>query len=191
MEANPQAWIVLAYTLPAEPSRYRVSIWRRLRKLGALYLNEGFWVLPNSTAMLTEVESVIKEVRGFQGTASAFRSNDIEADQGGRLRGRFVELRNEEYAELVGQYDKFLVHIAHARSTSRFTFAEVEELEEELMKLEGWLREIHERDFFGSDRYQEALTSLETGRGELQEFIEETYAAQPGQPAGQPPSPNP
>src|SRR4051794_29289538 len=91
MEKPAQDWLLLAYTLPPEPSRYRVTIWRRLRKLGAIYLNEGFWVLPNSPAMATEMQSVIREVQGFQGTASAFASRDLDLEQGSRLRSRFLE----------------------------------------------------------------------------------------------------
>ncbi len=49
------AWLLLAYTLPPEPSRMRVSIWRRLRKLGAVYMEEGFWVLPNTAKLAVEL----------------------------------------------------------------------------------------------------------------------------------------
>ena len=79
--------------------------------------------------------------------------------------------------ELRGQYEMFVLHVDHARSTQRFTFAEVEELEEELSKLERWLKEIRQRDLFGSPTHDSVATLLEQGRVLLQRFTEETFAS--------------
>lgn len=190
MEKPVEAWLLLAYSLPTEPSRFRVSVWRRLRKLGAIYLNEGFWVLPNSAAMVKEIEGVIKEVHSFQGTASAFTSRDLDPGQGERLRSKFLDARKEEYSELQGQYEKFVVHVEHARATQRFTFAEVEELEEELAKLERWLREIGDRDVFKSPENARTAQALEQGRMLLQRFTEDTFAASSDSQLAANPDPN-
>lgn len=153
-----------------------MSIWRRLRKLGAVYMNDGYWFTPNTATTVTDIESVIREVQAFGGTASAFVSRDLDPAQGERLRGHFLEARNEEYSELQGQYDKFVLHVDHARQTKRLTFAEVEELEEEIAKLERWLAEISQRDLFDSPAQLTATTSLENGRALLQGFTNETFA---------------
>src|SRR3954468_14692643 len=168
-------WLLLAYSLPKEPSRYRVSVWRRLRKLGAVYINEGFWVLPREAPQANEIQGVIAEVQASSGVASAFTSQDLDLQQGERLRARFLEARDEEYSELLGQYERFVLHDEPARETRRFTFAEVEELEEELAKLQRWLGEIHQRDFFSSLQYVRASSALENGRELLQSFIDRTY----------------
>ena len=168
MERTAPTWLLLAYSLPKEPSRYRVAVWRRLRKLGAIYLTEGFWVLPNLEALKPDLESVIKEVQSFGGTASAFVSSDFDPLQAGRLEARFFDARNEEYSELQGQQAKFVSHVEHAHSTRRYTFPEVEELEEELAKLEHWLSEIRERDVFGSPEYEKTALSL----GEARKLLE-------------------
>src|ERR687898_153907 len=34
-------WVLLVYRIPREPSRHRVAVWRKLRDLGALYLQDG------------------------------------------------------------------------------------------------------------------------------------------------------
>ena len=176
MERTAPVWLLLAYSLPKEPSRYRVSVWRRLRKLGAIYLSEGFWVLPNLDSLKPDLESVIKEVQSSGGTASAFVSSDFDPEQAGRLEARFLDARNEEYSELQGQQAKFLLHVEHAHSTRRYTFAEVEELEEELAKLEHWLAEIRERDVFRSPEYEKTALSLGEARKLLESFTEVTYA---------------
>jgi hypothetical protein len=173
---SDSAWLVLAYTLPPEPSRMRVSVWRRLRKLGAVYMDEGVWVLPNTQALAGELRSVVRDIENFGGQAAAFVSADMEQPQAERLKARFVAARDEEYEELLGQCARFMVHIEHAVKTERFTFAEVEELEEEISKLERWLEEIQSRDLFRSAQAAVSTAELEKGREALTRFTERTYA---------------
>src|SRR5690349_6724593 len=99
VQSNGPGWLILAYSLPAEPSRFRVSIWRRLKKMGAIYMNEGYWVTPNSSGMATEIESVVREVQSFGGAGSAFVAHDLDPNQAERLRNHFLDARNEEYSE--------------------------------------------------------------------------------------------
>jgi hypothetical protein len=169
-------WLVIAYTLPPEPSRLRVSIWRRLRKVGAVYLEEGVWVLPKTEALEAEVRAILKDIENFKGTFSAFVGLDLETGQADRLRSRFLAARDEEYAELQGQCRRFMVHIDHATSTERYTFAEVEELEEELAKLERWLEEIRSRDPFNSPQWAVSAAAIEEGRQALAQFTERAFA---------------
>jgi hypothetical protein len=168
-------WLILAYTLPPEPSRMRVSIWRRLRKLGAVYLDEGIWVAPNTTDLASEIAAVVTDIRNFQGTAYSFVSLDVEPQQRERLRSRFTSARDEEYAELRGQCERFMVHVQHATDTERFTFAEVEELEEEISKLERWLGEIRSRDLFTSPQAALTANEIEKGRQALAQFTERAF----------------
>ena len=41
-----QDWLLLIYTVPAEPTRKRAFIWRELKKVGAPYLRDGVCILP-------------------------------------------------------------------------------------------------------------------------------------------------
>jgi hypothetical protein len=173
---NSAAWLVLAYTLPAEPSRLRVSIWRRLRKIGAIYLDEGVWVLPNTDALSGEVRNILRDIENFGGTASAFAARDLDVTQSERLRQRVLAARDEEYAELQGQCERFFLHVEHAISTERYTFAEVEELEEELSKLERWLQEISSRDVFESAKAGACRDRVVKARETLTRFTETTFA---------------
>lgn len=175
MATNPD-WLVIAYTLPPEPSRLRVSIWRRLRKVGAVYLEEGVWVLPKTETLEAEVRSILKDIENFKGTFSAFIGSDLESGQAEHLRSRFLAARDEEYAELQGQCRRFMLHIEHATSTERYTFAEVEELEEELTKLERWLEEIRSRDLFNSPQAAVSAGEIEKGRQALAQFTERAFA---------------
>ena len=157
----------------------RVAMWRRLRKLGAVYMNEGIWVMPNVPEMKLGVDAAMREIQNFDGSASAFVSRDLDVAQQARLRARILAARDEEYAELDGQIERFFTHVQHATETRRYTFAEVEELEEEVAKLEVWLKEIQGRDFFRSPQYDVNLEALRRAKGELQAFTERAYAESP------------
>src|SRR5438309_5343935 len=43
-------WVLLAYRMPREPSAPRVTVWRKLRKLGAVQVVDGLVALPASPA---------------------------------------------------------------------------------------------------------------------------------------------
>jgi len=44
-------WLVLVLRLPAEPSRYRMAVWRDLRRGGAVLLGPTVWAVPNLPAV--------------------------------------------------------------------------------------------------------------------------------------------
>lgn len=39
--AEPVTWLMLVYRVPSEPTRLRAAVWRRLRSLGAIYLQNS------------------------------------------------------------------------------------------------------------------------------------------------------
>lgn len=39
-------WVLLVYRLPREPSTPRISLWRKLRRLGVAQLGDGVVALP-------------------------------------------------------------------------------------------------------------------------------------------------
>ena len=39
-------WLMLIYKVPTEPNRKRLAIWRKIKSLGAVYLQNGVCVLP-------------------------------------------------------------------------------------------------------------------------------------------------
>ena len=45
-----RGWFVLVYKLPAEPTRLRASVWRKLKAAGAVYLQNGVATLPEDAA---------------------------------------------------------------------------------------------------------------------------------------------
>jgi hypothetical protein len=55
-------WVLLVYRLPREPSRHRVAVWRKLRDLGAHYLQDGV-ALPEDAVTREQLEWLQLRVR--------------------------------------------------------------------------------------------------------------------------------
>ena len=43
---GPGSWVLLSYRMPREPSTPRITIWRKLKRLGVAQLGDGLIALP-------------------------------------------------------------------------------------------------------------------------------------------------
>ena len=50
MAHPPSGWLLLLVQLPSTPSSARVTLWRRLRSIGATTMVNSAWVLPQTAA---------------------------------------------------------------------------------------------------------------------------------------------
>jgi hypothetical protein len=55
-------WVALSYRLPREPSRPRLAVWRRLKRLGAVVLHDSVWVLPADAKTREAFEWLAEEI---------------------------------------------------------------------------------------------------------------------------------
>lgn len=166
-------WLLLIYKLPTEPSRYRASIWRKLKEAGAIYLQQGAAALPANIESLALMRSLVQEVGQMEGTAylaqSTWLSNESE------LEAAFNAARAAEYTEVLGRCRDFHRELAKERAIHNYTFAELEENEEDLHKLETWLGKVSRRDRFGCPLRQEAEQALHACRTDLEDFAAAVY----------------
>lgn len=169
-------WLIFTSQLPASPSSMRVMVWRRMKSAGAASLQNGVWVLPRGKEpermvqeLLTYLEEQGAEVQIFSATAL---SEKVEND----LLLRFRQQRDEEYTELIERCEGLLAELAKETAKKKYTFAELEENEEDLQKLEGWLKRIKARDLIGGGRSDEAMRSYELCQEALHAFADKVYA---------------
>src|SRR5215212_4930534 len=60
-------WLLLHYKLPTRPSALRVYIWRKLKRLGAILLNDAVWVLPDTPRTAEHFQWLAAEIQEMQG----------------------------------------------------------------------------------------------------------------------------
>lgn len=166
---------MLVYKLPSEPSRYRASVWRKLKAAGAVYLQNGVAALPDDSSGERVMRGVVREVREFGGMVHLFRGESV--GKWGDLVEVFDEARNAEYAEVLERCRDFHAELDRERSAGNLNFAELEENEEDIAKLEAWVVKIRSRDRFGASLSEEVERELEACRRDLQSFADSVYGA--------------
>jgi hypothetical protein len=168
-------WLLFTYWLPAEPSRKRVFIWRQLKKLGALSMEGAGWLLPKAEPFATKIKDILNSVEEMEGTANLYMVTDFSETQEQRAIKRFQQEREREYTEIIKECHKMLRHIERERQQQEFNFEEVQELEGDLGKINRWLSEAKERDFWdvaAREEVKKLISEAETG---LTIFTQETY----------------
>jgi len=167
------AWFILIYKIPAEPTRYRASVWRKLKAAGAIYLQNGVAALPADAGNERVLRGIAHEIARMQGTAHLLRGAVVGDETA--LMAAFQAARADEYGEVLGRCRDFHVELDKERAAGNFTFAELEENEEDLAKLETWLTKIRARDPFGSSSRAEAEQALSACRADLEVFAAAVY----------------
>lgn len=168
-------WLLLLYRLPTEPSRHRVAVWRHLRRLGAVHLEGGTWALPRSEGTERSIEEVATTVRESGGAAFTFDARLLDGGREAELLRRYNDARVAEYNEVVHECEKMLAHVEREKQEEHFEFNELEELEEDLEKIERWLERVQQRDVFGVPAKTACLKVLQSCRDALVSFAHETY----------------
>lgn len=186
-------WLLFCPQLPATPSSPRVMVWRRMRTAGSIGLDNGLWILPYTPAS----EKIIREIKAYiqnqGGTSKSFLANSLDEATQAEILERFRQDRAEEYAELKEQSVDFLAEIDKEIRRQNFSFAEYEENEQDLVKLEAWFEKVKQRDFLGGDQAREAEEWLDKCRQALQQFATEVFNHEKTEPLSHPPgdeSPN-
>ena len=176
-------WILFLSQLPTNPSSLRVTVWRKMRANGALGLQNGVWMLPDvpeQNRFLQELsESIQKQGAGCQ----TFKVRPLDTVMEKEILERFISDRDEEYSEFIERCQDFQTEIARETEKQKFTFAELEENEQDLQRLTTWLEKIQKRDFTGGGKAQLAANLFENCKSIFEVFSTAVYNRTSNEPA--------
>jgi len=170
-------WLVLIYKIPAEPSRYRVAVWRRLKAAGAVYLQNSACTLPDNPANRELFQTLSREIDAAGGESLLLTASPLDQAGQNLIIERFNEDRNGEYAEFLEQGQAFLAEIEKETGRHNFTYAELEENDEALNRLKTWLKKIKERDYFSASGAVAAEQCLALCQEALEDFAALVFTA--------------
>jgi hypothetical protein len=170
----PGRWLLLVYRVPSEPSRLRATVWRRIKSLGAIYLQSSAAALPASTAAERALRKLRSEILDMAGTAVLLSCEVLAGESD--IRAQFQDARDDEYEEIVDKCADFITGIDKEYQESHFSYAELEENEVDLVKLRTWLQRVRERDVFGAAGLQQAVSSLAECEEKLEAYAARVYA---------------
>jgi hypothetical protein len=171
-------WLLLIYRIKAESSGRRTYVWRQLRQLGAVYLQQAAAVLPDRPELRVELDRLGQRIRSSGGEASLLETVSPSPAWEAELVERFNAARDAEYGEILDSVESFEDEIRRETLKQRFRFAELEEGEADWEKLRRWFGRLGERDFFGAAGRARAEEALSRGRTLLDGFTREVYRAE-------------
>jgi DNA-binding transcriptional regulator PaaX len=93
------SWRVITYRLPAEPSRHRVAVWRELRRLGTVSLQQGTWAVPDGEPFAAGFTQVVEAIKAAGGQPVVLAVADEEAGAA-QLEALFTAQREAEWGRI-------------------------------------------------------------------------------------------
>ena len=177
-----ETWLLVTASTAGAGDSLRVAIWRKLRSLGALYLQQSVCVLPARPNVEREIRRLVDRVEANGGAARVLRMTFEDSDEEAQLVSELQAARDDEYGEVLERVPAFLDELRNERDRDRATYEEVEESEADLERFRAWLAKIDRRDYFGAPRRAEAHAAVERCAQALEAFESEAFArdAQPG-----------
>ena len=176
-------WLVVSVSTAGGAASLRVQVWRKLRSLGALYLQQSACLLPATTDVARDVRRLAGRVRQGGGTARVLPMafTDPAAEQA--VITELNTTRDAEYAEVLQRLPELHRELAREQARGRATYAEVEESEADLHRFQAWLAKIEARDYFLAACGDAARTAVAGAADALAAFEDAALRAETSGPA--------
>jgi hypothetical protein len=137
-------WVLLVYKIPREPTSSRATIWRKLKRLGALLLHDAVWVLPATPWTREQFQWLAVEIGELEGEAYLWESHLL-------LNGQTDALMHQFQARVDGAYQEIL--------------NELEQDDADLVALSRKYQQVRAQDYFHSKVGTQVRERLMSARG--------------------------
>lgn len=154
------------------PAALRVTVWRKLKELGALYLQQSVTLLPLRPETENAVAQLVARIQRDGGTARVLTIDLADEAQEQDVIAELQAARNGEYGEILDRFPSFFDELEMETARGRTTFEEVEESEVDLARFRTWLRKTAARDYFKAPLGQKACDELRRAEEAMARFAE-------------------
>lgn len=145
MCSRPMRWLLLIYRIPRQPTSSRVFVWRKLKQLGAVAMQDAIWVLPNSPRTLELFQWLAAEITELKGEAVLWQADQLYATNEKGLVKQFEE-------QVIAQYEAIL--------------AALKKKDCDLAALSKQFQQAQAKDYFASELGQKTRAKLlDAGQG--------------------------
>jgi hypothetical protein len=167
-----QPWILLTSRLPREPSRLRLGVWRRLRRLGAVLIHDAVWALPSDAKTREACEWLAEEIEEHVGTSWVWEAAGLSAVQDRALVELFRREADARYAEIAASAKAIRdVALRGRRRGRRARPKDADTLSQALRQLRGLDRALRleaRRDYFRAAGRAPAAAAVADAIAELE-----------------------
>ena len=144
-----RSWLLLLYALPSECKAERVSLWRKLKRFGAVQKTSAY-ILPDDPMHRERFQWLAKQVRDDGGEATLVQAQKIEGLSDERIINLFHEERTKAYKEL----------IAETQTLAKKAKKATPEFNAEVERLRRRFQELRAIDYFDSPSGHDAEMAL-------------------------------
>ena len=139
-----QVWVLLVYKIPREPTSSRAYVWRKLKRLGALLMQDAVWVLPATSWTREQFQWLVVEITELGGEAQLWESRLL-------LNGQEETLAQQFQARVDAAYEEILAELSRGNA--------------DLVALSRRYQQVRAQDYFQSELGKQVRTRLMTARG--------------------------
>jgi hypothetical protein len=104
------AWLLLIYKVPNEPSAKRVYVWRKLKSLGAILVQDSAWVLPANPRTREKMQWLATEIKDIEGGIATLWEAEMV------FTGKDADLVQQFTAQVDASYTEILTHLEQGDS---------------------------------------------------------------------------
>lgn len=141
-------WVLLTYRIPREPSTPRISVWRKLRRMGVAQLGDGLVALPADARTREQLEWIAAEVQEADGAAGVWLARPASLTEERALAAAMAAARAAEYSALRADAEASLALGPADRTRA-------------VRRLRAELRRIRRRDFFPPGERDAAVAAVD------------------------------
>jgi ChrB-like protein len=146
--AEYSKWVFLAYRIPREPSTPRITVWRKLKRLGVAQILDGLVALPLDARNREQLEWVADEIVEAGGTATLWKAQATTAHQERGLVAEMSDSIAQEYVEII----ETAKNAASSEPATR---------RRTLRRLRAELRRVRQRDYFPPAEREKARRAVD------------------------------
>jgi len=152
-ETYERGWLLLIHQIPPKPDYFRVKIWRRLQKIGAVAIKNSVYVLPRKDQALEDFQWTLREITEGGGEGSICEADFIDGLSGDQVEALFRAVRDADYAAITEEARELA---RKAPSRAKRSADDVPGLETAVERLRRRLAEVAAIDFFDALGHQTA-----------------------------------
>src|SRR2546426_8815652 len=89
-------WVLLIHQIPPKPDYFRVKVWRRLQRLGAVAIKNSVYVLPRSDETVEDFQWQMREIVAGGGEASVSGANFVDGLTDTEIEALFPTARDAD-----------------------------------------------------------------------------------------------
>jgi hypothetical protein len=165
-DSNEERWLLLIHQIPPKPDYFRVKIWRRLQRLGAVAIKNSVYVLPKNEQTQEDFQWVLREVVESGGDASLCEARFVDGLSDDEVMQLFRSAREEDYQEISRDLERITTSLSKKTKTNS---ENRKQLALELERIHKRMAEVTAIDFFNASGRESAERVIFALDAQLQE----------------------